>query len=609
MGFNTLEGLYDFVEANVAKAKKQYEITRDFKRLANESSDEEIKNKIKWESFVFDFIMEEGKVKPVHSSVKEDGTTIFEYPSYQDFNEAAYLYLKERTKVVKNDFLIARYNQILWNSDTEHKHLLQGKNAVDAYYRLLNKLDCVKEEKSGGWDCLDILKNGFSLALQTKYKVDEYKKMIHSFLFEKGKFHQDLKIYILKYLLQLPQTKPKDLEGTLDLVKKIGAAKKRKKPDYFATKEIYLTGLAIAQKCKSDTKIWNKYIGDSIVRMAESRMDDETKMIPLSFYKEAIPYYKLAGQNKKAKQIEQKYFETKKLLKLTIIELPFDEEANKTLNDYYDAKAKVLLKREPKDIFGYFLVGEDFLPNKEFLLSMARNKESAFLDLVTTMKFDINKNVSRQKDSKADIEKAKVYEHYHNFVRTSVLPFLHRVFIDGIIQNKITYKNLITFIIENTWFGQELSETDSGGDLIKYRWVSLLSPSIHEYFVQIESALKSNNPYTNFVMPIDSLTLKFEGVLRDFAALIGVTTTITGKGNVLREKYIEELLVDKEIKKYFNEDDLLFFNYLFVSKDGMNLRNNIAHSFFKPQNYSFQMMHLLICAFMRIGKYKIKLND
>ena len=110
-------------------------------------------------------------------------------------------------------------------------------------------------------------------------------------------------------------------------------------------------------------------------------------------------------------------------------------------------------------------------------------------------------------------------------------------------------------------------------------------------------------------MPIDSLTLKFEGVLRDFAALIGVTTTITGKGNVLREKYIEELLVDKEIKKYFNEDDLLFFNYLFVSKDGMNLRNNIAHSFFKPNNYSFQIMHLLICAFMRIGKYKIKIND
>jgi hypothetical protein len=110
-------------------------------------------------------------------------------------------------------------------------------------------------------------------------------------------------------------------------------------------------------------------------------------------------------------------------------------------------------------------------------------------------------------------------------------------------------------------------------------------------------------------MPIDSLTLKFEGVLRDFCGLINVSTTITGKGNVLREKYIEDMLADKEVKKYFDEEDLLFFNYLFISKEGINLRNNIAHSYYKPHDYSLHKMHLLICAFLRIGKYRINIQE
>ena len=70
--------------------------------------------------------------------------------------------------------------------------------------------------------------------------------------------------------------------------------------------------------------------------------------------------------------------------------------------------------------------------------------------------------------------------------------------------------------------------------------------------------------------------------------------------------YIEELLALEAIQKYFDENDLLFFRYLFVAKEGMNLRNNVAHSFYRFDNYNFHMMHLLICAFLRIGKYKVK---
>jgi hypothetical protein len=266
------------------------------------------------------------------------------------------------------------------------------------------------------------------------------------------------------------------------------------------------------------------------------------------------------------------------------------------------------MEQNPDDIFGYLLSGTDIFPQKQWVVQMAKNKNNTFMDYATTMRFDINNNVSKQKDDKGTKEKAKIYENYHLYMNLSVLPFLHRVFVEGIKQGKVTFENLMKFIINHTWLGQELTDYDSSGDLIKYRWISVIGPSFHDYFKQTESALKSNNPYTNYVMPIDSLTLKFEGVLRDFARILKVSTTTAGKRNVLREKYIEELLADGTIQKYFDENDLLFFNFLFVAKDGMNLRNNIAHCFYRYSNYNFQIMHLLICAFLRIGKYKIRIE-
>lgn len=609
MNFNNIDEIYDYLESEALNLNERLELTRDFKRLMDTISDESTKEKIQWEILVFDFELISGRVKPIHSTTSEDGTTVWAYPSYIEFKENGFTYLENRAKTAKSDFLVARYNQILWNSPGKNKHQQYAKAAVDAYLRIIRGIDCIQEEKRQKRDCLELLKNGFTISLQVKHKVEEFKSLVKVLLFGRSKFHPDLKIFLLKFMLEQPSLKKSDFDGSLNLVSRISASRKTKKPEYFFTKTIFETGLTIAQRLGTDTKIWNKRIGDSILRMAEHRMDDESRMIPLGFYKEAIPYFKAAGLNKKVKEVEQKYFELKNELKLSKIEVPLPEEDAQLLFDYLKEKTENLLKHTPEEIFGYLISGGNIFPSMRALREMAKGQDYSFLDLVTTMRFDINKNVSKENDSKEEKEKIKIYENYHYYVNMSVLPFLNRVFIEGIKSSKITYDKLVKFILERTWLGQELIDSDSTQEITKYRWISLIAPSLHEYFLQTESAIKSNNSFTNYIMPIDSLTLKFEGVLRDFAKLINVSTTMTGKGNVLREKYIEELLLEEEIQKYFDENDLLLFNYLFVSKNGMNLRNNIAHSFLRFNNYSFQVMHLLICAFLRIGKYKINLKS
>lgn len=605
MDFNSIDELYKFLETNVNNPKRQWDLTKDFKRFSDITTDELIKHKIGWECCIFDFYLENGTAKPVHSTTTEDGVTIWSYPCFENFNDDAYSYLKDRAKKVKNDFLIARYNQILWNSPTKHKHQQQAKNAVDAYLRILENKDCYNGDRHSLNDCIEIFKNGFSLCLMVKYKVNEFKQLFHSYLFEKTKFQDHYKIYLLQFLLELAQIKKDDFIDTKELLLKISKKFRIDKKDFFFLKTIFETGLKIAQKSNEDTKIWNKRIGDACCKMAESRMDDETKMIPLNLYKDAISYYKLAGAVKKIKDTEDKYFEVKRHLKLATVRFPLEDEHAEIMHKLIEAHVKDLLTRSPNEIFVYLTHGTDIFPNIKVLNEIAKKEKDSFADIATMISFDINKNISTGKESKKGKIKAKVYETYSFHLNLFIVPLLHRLFYDGILQNKITFETLSLYFLNETWLGQETSDTDSGGNLIRYKWISLIAPSLHEYFSQAESTIKSNNPFSNFILSIDSLTLKFEGVLRDFARHSNVSTTIMGKKGVLREKYIEDLLADETIKKYFDENDLLFFNFLFVAKDGLNLRNNVAHSFYRFNNYSFPLFLLLICAFLRIGKYKL----
>jgi hypothetical protein len=609
MEFNSLDEIYLYLEKDTENIIRKGELTGSMKRLADQTSYAEEKEKIKWECFAFDFYIQNGDLKPSYTVPMEDGVKIYSYPSFEEFGNNGLNYLKERAKEVKNDYLITRYNHILWSCPAPHKHQSYAKVAIDAYLRILKKSNCFEENSRYGKDCLDILKNGYKVAIQSKYKVEEFKEIIRRWLFVKDEYPDNLKVYVLQFMLDATQFKNEDFDNALSLVEELGSKHSEKVTDYFFTKEIYATGLRIAQRIGSDVKIWNERIGDAIVKMADHRMDDESRIVPLGFLQEAIFYFKAGGCDKKVKETEYRFFELKKELKLSKIEVPLDDDAAEELSNYFLAKTKKLLEQTPEDIFGYLLSGVDIFPKRQWLVEMAKSRKDAFLDVVRTMKFDINNNLSNNRDQDGNRENEKVYENYHYYMNLSVLPFLHRIFIEGIKKDKITFENLIKFIYDNTWLGQELIDYDSGGDQIKYNWLSLIAPSIHEYFVQTESALKSNNPYTSYIMPIDSLTLKFEGVLRDFAGLLRISTTTTGKGGILREKYIEEFLSDETFQKYFNEDDLLFFRFLFVAKGGMNLRNNVAHCFYRFNNYSFQIMHLLICALLRLGKYRIKIGQ
>ena len=139
-------------------------------------------------------------------------------------------------------------------------------------------------------------------------------------------------------------------------------------------------------------------------------------------------------------------------------------------------------------------------------------------------------------------------------------------------------------------------------------WIGLLTPSILEFFIQIQGWVSSKYYKPNFILCVDSLTLKFEGLLRDFSTRMNIPTSVS-RTKGMQEVYINNVLENDTIKKYFNEEDLLLFNYLFSSENGINLRNNVAHSFYDYKDYNLDKVLLLIAALLRLGKYDIKIKE
>ena len=66
------------------------------------------------------------------------------------------------------------------------------------------------------------------------------------------------------------------------------------------------------------------------------------------------------------------------------------------------------------------------------------------------------------------------------------------------------------------------------------------------------------------------------------------------------------LLHEPELVKFINQDDLFFLKYLLIEKAGLNLRNMVAHSLIKYEEYAFDYMNLLIIGLIRLGKYDFK---
>ena len=133
----------------------------------------------------------------------------------------------------------------------------------------------------------------------------------------------------------------------------------------------------------------------------------------------------------------------------------------------------------------------------------------------------------------------------------------------------------------------------------------MIDIGLKEFFKQCSKILRGQN--TDWRFTIEFLSMKFEGILRDIIQLSGENIVKENKQGEVVNCLLDDLLRTETIRQTFDEDDRLLFNYVFTSK-GLNIRNNVAHCFYKPQDYCANNALLVLLCILRLGKFIPKVN-
>lgn len=576
--FKKLKDYYDYIE-NDNSLTFDFNLNKNLISLRDKYKQNKQKKKCSFEIYYNDFRFEKGKLKP--ELTYADGN---QYPHLDLFDDDLD-YITKRAQETSNPKHKAQYNHLLWESQL--KHIKFCKEAIDNYLEFLALI--ISREKNNIEDRIvqSIFENLFILTQTINYKKDETNSFLLSNLKE-NKLNGYNKFHLMKFVSE--EGKKIDIKVLLEFYNYSKDIITNKSYPQFRKEYLNLL-IFLSKKTGNDTKPYHNLLAETHLEESEKHKDS---FIAHDFYIKALKQYQLAGNAKKVEEVTVLIDKEKDNLNFKEIKI---EHSSDELQKWYDELDKfttnLVENYQSKDIFEYLMLSPDIFPKAEIL---DENFRSQLMDLFSTMNFDFNRNVSESSVGGLN----SYYIHIKNFSLRQLL----LIFSKGIKNGKINFSSLKDFLVNHTWYGKKMKIINPDGKAVVFKWVDLLLPSLNSFFNQAEIDLKlhKNNPM-GYIVCIDSLTLKFEGVLRAFSRQIGAQT-IEVKENGTEERIsFDKLLENQKLKKLIPPDDMALFKFLF-SKDKLNLRNNVAHCFYKPDNYSPSIVWLLICAFLKLGDFK-----
>lgn len=600
---SSIQDFYDQVEQHDRSWVFDSNSSSALSNLIELKIDMENSKKLVWEKAVFNYSIKKGVLVPIYGATGPNGE-VMSYPNMELFESGGFEYLQERSVEVKNHWLIAKYNHLLWLSPKK-KNLTFATKAINSYFEIFNLIK--DDEKVQPFDKAEIVKNLIVLCFQSNQKVSESKALLKSILFENGYWIHDWKITFLRFMLEQSKFKKADFEGSIDLISSINEDCSQN-GDYSTIHDNLEVAIRLAEKYKWPTRNLFEEMGIVCEKIAENRFDDTSKMIALMYLSEALHYYEKAKLKDCSERVSVQITELKKDHELAKISIPFEGDGMNILVGFYKETAFIWLDHAPNDIYSVLTQHNTIVfPDLDKMNESERNQEFRLYNLFNTIKFDINSNINKKTKDSEENKRNELINSYDLKMKFSVNLFLLPLFDEGIRRGHLNYENLRQYLLNHSWIGQHQFNNRSG-DRIAFSWLEVIAPALQEFFIQFE--LMQTNGKSNFTMVVDSMTLKFEGIFRNFAQILGVQTLTTYKKSEpggVREMYIEDLLKNEKIQEYFDENDRTFFNYLFL-KGGLDLRNNLAHCFLRPSDYNLTTVLMLLLAILRLSKYHLKSN-
>lgn len=586
MNFNSLDEYYDYLEKDNEFSHLDLNTYKYIAALRDKIEDEDTKKICSYELFFADFSIEEGKHIPKFQS----GTNA--YPTLELFDDN-FEYIKTRSNKVQNPKYKAKYNHLLWLSP--QKHIDFAKQAIESYLLLLKNSSFSVDDNLQCYSFGKYHKNLFTLSQKINFKKDEIITHFVSLL-KSEKLNDYTKYSLMEFIVE----NWKSIDST---IKQTFYDFTKNRIDHLVDRELesYLNLLVLlSQKLKTSPNEYHERLGD--YHISQLLKENNKGFIAHHYYTKALEEYKKADNKEKIEQTAVLLEQAKKTLDLKMVSFELkDEKINEALNQWWDFTKKkiddLIENGDDQEIYGYLIL-EQLFPKAGVLNEEIR---PITLDLVSTMTFDINKNISKNKSG--------IINPYLLHINSFTINHVGLVLSKGFKSGKISFESLINYLKNNSWYGQDFTYVDTNNEPQGFNWIELLIPALQSFFIHTEIDLKTNSHYSQgYILAIDSLVLKFEGLLRELSKIIGAQT-IEIKDNGTQERIgFDKLLENEKLKALIPEDDIAFFKFLFTS-NGINLRNNVAHCFFTTKNYTSAVMLLLIVALLRLGNYKFETKE
>ena len=607
--FNNLESLYKHIESKIITKYDVYGIKdllkafRDRMRDANKLDEA---NKARLEMDFVSFVVEEGEIGPDTQWYENGQVSV--HPHVDLFDEAAYEYLIARLGATNHPRLKAQYAQILWCSSKKHKKY--AEIAIDSYLELVSVYEREFDSKDKGdkhsfaEEISEVIINAYSIARQINDRVEELKAelkmLIQKFSSETPFCAADLIEFMLKHRKGFTK---EDFVGLEDFCRQ--KAESSESDSWTAIKFLAL-GKRIDEKLDKQSYDWVR----RIAQHHENRMKqvETAPLVALGFCMEAIKCYQQIGDDKKVAELQQRYSEFRVSVEFSSSETAVD--VTEIVKACKDSAKQFVEHCTSDDIIRHFISGKGLLPTYQQIEESVKEqvKKSPTAHLLPKVIHDQRGNPTQHFNSVEEKQYFDILDGYKRQLYLYNLHLIREVFFEAILAKKLSFKILMDFITKHCWYGKEITGQFPNNQIVRFNWIDLIGPALNEYFRQINYYFEdctANVP--NFVLSLDSLTLKIEGLFRHLCQLTDVVTSKQkpdkSKRTIVHEKDITALLHDDAIKKRLDQDDMLFFKFLLIEPWGFNLRHNIAHCLMSSEAYHLDCMHLVILALLRLGKY------
>lgn len=614
MNFNSNDEVYKYLETFPLADKYPSSVSDIWQKYRDEKYKIKEMDSVKLaqlEMDIFNFTIRDNELHCMWSGSDQEGNPV-EYPSIENMTEESYEHIKNKFAETNNVYLRVRYAHLLWLSPNKNQKYAQS--AVDDYFLIIDEQNQrIKsgESKDSPHKILYYLRNLFPLSVQIKYKTNE----VISLVIEQIKNYKTIKTknHFLPYnLLRLINDnykifKDTSLDEIIEIIWDISNILENDK-EYHSAIQMLEIGEALSKKLGITKYNWKK--NEAIIYeklLAESKEE----LTSFSFCQQALDCYKQIKDSFKTKELEDKFLTLKSNVGLQEFSQKIDLEK---YIEHCKNVAEEIAKKDPDEILKTLMHAKDILPNKKELEEAVKSQAelTPFLHMLTKTIHDQSGNPIQHFSS----ENEKVYfhllENYGYALSMQYIYLIHYIIYTCVRNNKLTIDTVIDFFEKNSWFGKTFTKQIMG-KVYKFNWLSQITGSLIEYFVQLKNIIHHLNYYPDLVMPTDSLTLKIEGLVRDLCSFNGITTFTQTKDKndklIVKEKDISMLLREEEIEKIFNPDDLLLFKFLLVEKKGCNLRHKVAHGLMHSSEYSIDNLHLLFICLLKIGMYDFTKNN